>query len=349
MKKIINDSIFKAASITGINNIIKKLKVGATALIYHGVETKIIDARIQELHLPFKEFEKQINYLRKNFEIISLDYLYDCLSNGHKIDPFQVVITFDDGYKNIINIVEPYLRSLNIPFSVFICTNHIDKGSRFPTYYLRSAILYTDQRYINILSINKTFDISTPKKRIYAKNIIENYLKTCPQNVVNLIVKDLIELIPQNRWTEINDIFSSDEPMNWKDIEKLHYSGITIGSHCHDHCILHPNQKREEVDYQLKTSKDIIEEHLGECKYVAYPDGGRGNFSFDALKKVKKYKYYLGFTAVKGEICQSSNPFILPRLGISFDFNHFKFNINSSFRYKKRYFNWSSKFNKPLD
>jgi len=348
MKKYLKNCIFKGAEILRANNLIKKLKTGATAFCYHGVEYEIIDHQVQEEHLSFNQFENQIDYLRRNFEIISLDYLYDSLKNGYKINSSQVLITFDDGYKNNINVVMPFLRSFNIPFSIFICTNHIDNGLRFPTYYLRAAIFFTEQKHIIIPSIKKHFDISTQKKRIYAKNAIEKLLKTEPQHVVNLIINDLIDLIPYNRWSEINSIFSSEEPMDWYDIKKLNNLGITIGSHCHDHFILHSNQSITQVNYQLKTSKDLIEKNLGKCDYIAFPDGGARNISFDSLLSVKENKYRLGFTIVKGEIDNSSNPYILPRLGISVDISHFKFNINTCFRFNKQLSSWSSRFDRPL-
>jgi len=101
----IKSSIYKGADKSGVYRIAKKQKEGAIALFYHGVEKKITNPLLQELHMPFSLFEKQIMYLKKNFEIISVDDLYGNIKNGHGISPSQVVVTFDDGYKNNINIV----------------------------------------------------------------------------------------------------------------------------------------------------------------------------------------------------------------------------------------------------
>lgn len=343
MGRFLKSCIFKGANIPGIYNLTKKLKRGALVLLYHGIESEIIDARVQGLHLPFRMFEKQIQYLRRNFEIISLDYLYDCLANGYKIDSSQILITFDDGYKSTINIVAPYLRSFKIPFSVFISTNHITEGYRFPTYYLRVAIFYSERKNIDISTIRKKIDISTLEGSIYAKNTIESLLKTAPHQVATSIVKDLINSIPNNKWLEINNIFSSDEPMNWSDVKNLHNIGVTVGSHCHDHFILHSNQSKSEMNIQLKTSKDLIEKNLGECKYFAYPNGRKEHISFDSMMSVRKNKYFLGFTVCRGEIENSSNPYFLPRVGASEDLDHFKFIINTSFRYNWQFRKYSLK------
>lgn len=107
--------------------------------------------------------------------------------NGYKIEPSQVLITFDDGYKNILTELTPFLRSLNVPFSVFISTKHIDESIRFPMYYLRAGIFHTERKYIDIISLNKKLDLSSVKKRNEVKNSLGKYLKMSDQNLKNSI------------------------------------------------------------------------------------------------------------------------------------------------------------------
>jgi len=322
--------------------------MGPIALFYHGVENKIVDARIQTVHRSFNHFEKHIEYLRKHFEVISLDYLYECLAKGYKMEPSQALITFDDGYKNNLKVVAPFLKAYDLPFSVFISTRHIHEGIRFPTYYVRASIFYTEQKYISIPTIKEEFDISTDEKKVSAAyTLSEKYLKIAPQTIVNRIVEDVMNLIPDDRWLEINNHFVSDEPMNWHEVVQLHNLGATIGSHCHDHAILHRNQSHEEISHQLKASKDFIERYLGECKYIAYPNGGMDYLTFDALKCVEENEYLLGFTTVSGEISDQCNPYILPRIGPVADLDDFKFTLNTSFRQNSRYYKWHSQISVP--
>jgi peptidoglycan/xylan/chitin deacetylase (PgdA/CDA1 family) len=344
MIKRARNYIFKAIQISGIAPLVKTQKKGAVALLYHGVEKHIVDPRVQILHIPFKRFEKQIEHLRRHFEIISLNYLYDCMENSYKIDPSQILLTFDDGYKNNLNIVAPFLSAYNIPFAVFISTRHIHEGKRFATYYLRTAIFWTEQKSIDIPTLDANFDISTEKKKVHAQNIISERLKSEPQNVVALIVEDLIRSIPNDRWLEINSKFASDEPMNWSEVRQLHSLGVTIGSHCHDHAILHSRQSYTEIAGQLKTSKDLIEKNLGECKYFVYPNGEKDDIAFDALMSVKENEYLLGFTTVEGEIEKNSNRYLLPRISPPINLDHFKFSLNTCFRHNHNYKKWCLRF-----
>ncbi len=344
--KYLKKYIQKSAALLGVGYIAKRLRKGAAVLFYHGVEKTIIDTAVQETHIQLDEFEKQMLYLKKNYEIISLDYLDECISQGYKIYPSQIVLTFDDGYKNNFYNVAPLLGMLNMPFTIFISTRFINSVDdvRLPYYYIRTAICYAGQKYIEIPSIKRKYDISTQQKRISVLNTVLEIIKTVPQKPVSQIINDVIKILPGERWLELNSLFCSDELMNWDEVKKLHDSGVTIGSHCHDHVILHSGQSDDEIDGQLKNSKDLIEKYLGECRYFTYPNGRIKDISRYALLSVKKNKYHLGFTTVPGEVENRVNPFIIPRLFPNNDMVSFKYILNTAFRHNRSYNKWCSTF-----
>jgi len=162
------------------------------------------------------------------------------------------------------------------------------------------------------------------------------------------MVEDLMELIPSERWPDINGRFSSDASMNWEEAKKIHGLGGTIASHCHDHFICHSNQNQDEVDYQLKTSKRLIENNLGECRYFAYPYGDWNSVTREAIIKVRENEYSLAFMAAKGEILDSIDPLLIPRIGAPSDLDILRFKMNISFIFNKSYLAWSSKFGNSI-
>jgi peptidoglycan/xylan/chitin deacetylase (PgdA/CDA1 family) len=330
---------------TGTFDLARRLKRGVSVLFYHGVEPEIIDPIVQETHISFRNFEKQIDYLRKNYEIISLNDLFDCISNGYKLDPSYVLLTFDDGYKNNIGIVEPFLVTYGIPFSVFISTGYIGTGLRMPYYKLKAALLHTEKNHIKVPSIGKDLDISTRAKRISCINEMVVILKRSSREKVERINKDLTTLIQEDRWLELDSRYSSERFMDWHDVRKLHEAGVTIGSHCHDHAILHSQQDGAEIVYQLRNSKYLIEQNVGQCRYFSYPNGRMSDISRHSPGYVKKNNYSLGFSTVAGEIVNNRfNPYLLPRIFPRKELDAFKFALNTSFLYNYKYFSWSSGF-----
>lgn len=68
-----------------------------------------------------KDFEKIIKYLYENYEFVSL---LDCYNLGGKI-----IITFDDGFKNILTNANPILQKYNIPYHIFIASDFISANN----------------------------------------------------------------------------------------------------------------------------------------------------------------------------------------------------------------------------
>ena len=162
---------------------------------------------------------------------------------------------------------------MNIPFTVFISTRHIDSGDRFPTYILRVGFFNNYNTILNIPCLNTKFDISNENLQNSGYNYVVSIIKSAQQERVNAIIKDVKNSMTNEKWLEINNRYSSDEPMNWRDVDELQSSGISIGSHCHDHFLLHINQSEKDVIKQLDISKSMIRKRYGSCSYFCYPNG----------------------------------------------------------------------------
>jgi peptidoglycan/xylan/chitin deacetylase (PgdA/CDA1 family) len=65
-----------------------------------------------------EEFKKQIAYLQQNFQIISMNDVEEYLEGKKKIIKPSVVITFDDGYKNVLETKE-FLKNNTISPTLF--------------------------------------------------------------------------------------------------------------------------------------------------------------------------------------------------------------------------------------
>ena len=97
-------------------------------LIYHRVKDLEVDT--QMLAVSPNHFEKQIEYLKANYKILSLQELISCL-NKKRIPNKSVVITFDDGYADNLHEAAPVLVKYNIPATIFISSGMIDSNLEF--------------------------------------------------------------------------------------------------------------------------------------------------------------------------------------------------------------------------
>ncbi len=75
-------------------------------------------------------FQKQLDWLSENFEILSLCEAQRRIRNGHNRQP-AICITFDDGYADNSTFALPLLIKRNIPVTYFVTTSHITQGQPF--------------------------------------------------------------------------------------------------------------------------------------------------------------------------------------------------------------------------
>jgi len=85
-------------------------------LIYHSISNDE-----SSLSLSINEFEKHIAYLKdRNFETINFDQINSAKKK-------QIIITFDDGYKDLISCVLPILKKHNFSATCFIVSSLLGK------------------------------------------------------------------------------------------------------------------------------------------------------------------------------------------------------------------------------
>ena len=103
-----------------INFISSPWKGRGAILMYHRIlpDDKMNEDLDLGMAVSCSDFEKQIKTLKSKYSLVSIDDFIKNLENNKKI--FMVNITFDDGYKDNIEIAFPILDEYNIPMHIFI-------------------------------------------------------------------------------------------------------------------------------------------------------------------------------------------------------------------------------------
>lgn len=285
-------------------------------LMYHGFTDGIVCEGSP--HLNVKKFRSQIQYLKKYYNIISLDQLIEHCTNGAKLAPNSVVITIDDGYKSSYALAYPVLKQFNVPASFFITTDFIDKKEMLWTDRIEYAINMTKSNSFN-LKIDKDMLFldfrDSDSKNVYCRKIIAK-LKLIPQESMEEIIQSLERGLGQKLSLD-NAIPEIYRPLEWDEALKMIKSGIiSIGSHTCTHIILtrcSPERKKKE----LFLSKQAIENKTGlSCRLFCYPNGGTGDFDYRTKESLKESGYSCGLTTVDGINDAHSDVFELKRLSV---------------------------------
>jgi peptidoglycan/xylan/chitin deacetylase (PgdA/CDA1 family) len=278
--------------------------------MYHGVSRDNSFA-INGRHLPAAQFEKQLRYFKRNFNIVPLTDLCEMKLKGILPEKHTIALTFDDGYLNNIQNALPLLKKYQIPATFFISSVSIETRNYIqPTDYLDLInFSIADTIEINGKIFKKDryhlVDVNDKKSNIYqyinslslsrwTKTFSDLQLRYPYKDVTRNVNAETYRLITSSALTAL---FQSDL--------------ITIGSHGHLHVNLSVLSDTEIKD-QLGTSKEIFSRHcLKPVEILAFPYGYFNEMALSASRKLG-YRYLIAGGGVEPEYRAD----VFPRIGI---------------------------------
>lgn len=233
-------------------------------LMYHGVDA-IGSTKFNSRHTAVANFEKQIRFLKKNCNIISLEDYF--LRKFDETKP-NIAITFDDGYLNNYIFAKPILEQYKAKATFFITgLNEIEDD-----------ILWAD--FLDIVSkfITSDFKFRGEIFRMVNGSIYnENYISLYEiiKNNSYEYKRELYKVLKDYSNFKENDEFSNYwKLMNDEQIKETANSDIiSIGSHGYYHNNLGRIPLPQAVE-ELKKSKFYLENLIQkEINSIGYPDG----------------------------------------------------------------------------
>jgi peptidoglycan/xylan/chitin deacetylase (PgdA/CDA1 family) len=95
-------------------------------LAYHKIGEPPAGCRTTPWYIPETTFRNQLRYLSQNgWEVISLDRFLRGLSEPESLPRHAALLTFDDGYRLMLDRVSPCLSELGYPSVVFVPTQFV--------------------------------------------------------------------------------------------------------------------------------------------------------------------------------------------------------------------------------
>jgi peptidoglycan/xylan/chitin deacetylase (PgdA/CDA1 family) len=107
---------------------LKRPQPGVVILIYH----RVGGGSGLQVDLPAEQFRRQMETLAEQGRAISIDEAVDWLSGGRPACDNPVVVTFDDGTEDVVDVAVPILQQYAIPAVLYAATDFIERGRLFP-------------------------------------------------------------------------------------------------------------------------------------------------------------------------------------------------------------------------
>lgn len=281
IKLLARHVVFPFTAISGINQKISNRSTNTGLVImYHGI-TKINSNWFSPRHLSQEQFEEHILYLKKHFEIVSIDELVNH-ADVSPISKKRIAITFDDGYVNNLTVALPIIEKYEIPVTFFvsgICAEPVTKSYLFPD--LIQALM--NQKQDVLKDVYNEMGLQTEKGDFYSIAKLFDFEQR--KQFESLLQKKL----------NCDEFMNTINPEIWRILspsELQHFAKskwVTIGSHGYNHFLL-GEISEEQCMNELSKSKQALETCIGKpIHYLAYPDG---NYS----KRVYEMAIEAGYT-----------------------------------------------------
>ena len=232
-------------------------------------------------------------------------------------DRVQVAVTFDDGWEDNASTAFPIACRLEVPFTIFICPKLMDMPTPFWPEQIVALFRSADSaegvnRIVNLLTSCQYPEWASAVASANGDgcDVLIERLKSLPAEERRRLLQSLLS---GGRAQEDNANRTVDRTMSWSQVIELQKAGVTFGSHTQGHEILTlvPLTKAEQ---EVSDSKAAIEERMGTCRALSYPNG---DVSQEVRDIVDRCGYKQAFINSPGVWQEEGDPFLVPRINLS--------------------------------
>ena len=273
--------------------------------------------------LDIEEFKFQINYLKKNYNIISLEEFYN---EDYNKKNKNCVLTFDDGYRDHFDFVLEVLVKNNIKGAFFPPVDVVNKKHLLDVNKIHIILASGDEEKI-LDRLKYHF-----KKRNTSQKSIDYYINSINtsdryDNKVTVLIKRLLQtkldyelrhklcddlLVDFSNYSvdDLKDVFY----LSSKQLIEMKNFGMHIGSHGKSHYWF-DSLKKSEQENEIIESKFFLNEIYENKPFLLSMCFPYGNYNSDTINLLKKHDFKIGLTTVPRKFNYTTDNLLeIPRL-----------------------------------
>ena len=312
---------------SGAHLALKPLVAGVGAILtLHHVRPPRFDRfqpnRILEITPRF--LTRVVRYLRRaRLDLVSLDEMHRRLTERDFSRRF-VCLTFDDGYRDLLQWAYPILKEAEVPFAVYVPTSFPDRIGELWWLALEAVIARNDHIGLQIDGRNRTFDCATvaAKRSLYEE--LYWWLRARPTEAeLRAIVHNLAACYHVDIAAFCNELC-----MGWPELAQLVADPlVTIGAHTVNHPML-AKLPQTAVRSEMDLSRSIIEAGLGvRPEHLSYPVGDRSSAGPREFEIAAELGFKTAVTTRPGVLfaAHSRHLTALPRISLNGEYQRLRY------------------------
>lgn len=270
-------------------------------LPYHHLvsDDEVLHTKHLYSHKNIQQFEDDLDYLLRFFKPISTEDLIDHIKRHQSLPANRFLLSFDDGFREVYDIIAPILLRKGVPAVFFINPAFIDNKELFyrcKVSLLIHHFLNTDLKENNITAITDLLQLPASAGK---NDIIHRLKKTTQHN------KDLLNRLADLLSVSFSDYLKTHQPfLSAEQLRWLKQKGFTIGGHSWDHPYYHLLPQEEQIKQTTESIKYVQKEGNELLSVFSFPhyDTLLKQSFFDALFQQQEIDLLFGIQNQKREL-----------------------------------------------
>ncbi len=270
-------SIFYTASSLLPVSLCKKLAPPVTLLPYHHTVSNQALPHIQYLYgyKNERQFSNDLDFLLRHFKPVTVTDIVACMERNNALPANAFLLSFDDGFREVHDVIAPILSAKGVPAVFFINPAFIDNKELF--YRCKISLL--------IGAVQNEKNNSALLGELAAGIGSTSSVEAIGAALKNIARADsnVLDLFAQKLGLSFSDYLQTVQPfLTTGQLHTLSSSGFTIGAHSWDHPY-----------YDALTEQEQLAQTVSSCDYIkAFNPGGPVVFSFPHTDRNIKQSFF---------------------------------------------------------
>lgn len=254
-----------------------------------------------------RAFEQDVEFFARHLRPVELADIVADLDGRRSLPADAFHLSFDDGFRQMHDVVAPILLKKGIPATFFLNTAFLDQGG-LALHNVIGLIIERLKRP-NAKRLGVTVAAMMPQAWQGSGDVASSLL------AAKYADRELVASIAETAGVDVDDFVRHERPyLTSEQVQSLIKKGFTIGGHSHDHPLYSDIRVEEQLE-QTKRCIDILHSRFGlKTRAFAFPhtDTGVGEPFFDSVFESRE----LDVTFGTGGMVRHFHPRNLQRVGL---------------------------------
>jgi peptidoglycan/xylan/chitin deacetylase (PgdA/CDA1 family) len=235
---------------------------------------------------------RQLQRLRRVATVVPLGPALEALEGGRPLPPRPVAVTFDDGYRDNLELGVPILERLGLPATFFLVPGML--SAEVQPWWEVLGWAFARSRRSRVRWRGR--ELATGGRGGQASfRWATEQLKTLSRADRDRMTEELVELLGPEGRADADRLL-----LDWDGARELVHRGFEVGSHSSCHAILSREAEAEQAR-DLEASRRRLEAELGvEVRLLAYPNGARADYDQRTVHAARRAGYTYAVTVRPG-------------------------------------------------